>query len=77
MVITYYVKSDKLPNESKDFVKEIRNILRDGFPEHKIEVECKVHRVSYTKDDYGIGCMLLGEGVVWDIGTVGEKVEEP
>ena len=29
-----------------------------------------------TKDDYGIGCICLGNGVVWDCGTVGEKVTE-
>lgn len=76
VVITYYIKTDKLPNESKDFIKEVKNILHANFPESKVEVSVKIHRVSYTKDDYGIGCMVLGEGLVWDVGTVGEKIEE-
>ena len=29
-----------------------------------------------TKDDYGIGCLCISEGAVWDCGTVGEKVAE-
>lgn len=77
VVVTYYIKGDKLPNASKDFIKEIRNLLKQGFPDRKFDIDVKIHHVSYTKDDYGIGCMVLGEGLVWDIGTVGEKIEEP
>lgn len=29
-----------------------------------------------TKDEYGIGCLILGNNLVWDIGTVGEKAKE-
>lgn len=36
----------------------------------------KHQKVFNTKDDYGIGCLILGEGMVWDVGTVGEKIAE-
>jgi hypothetical protein len=37
----------------------------------KIEFDIKAEKVFNTKDDYGIGCMVLGRNLVWDIGTVG------
>lgn len=36
----------------------------------------KTQKVFCTKDEYGIGCLILGQDLVWDVGTVGEKVKE-
>ena len=36
----------------------------------------KHQKVFNTKDEYGIGCMVLGQNLLWDVGTVGEKVKE-
>lgn len=57
-------------------MREVKNLLGQFFPNHKVDVNIKIHKVSYTKDDYGIGCMLIGDGCVWDCGTVGERVQE-
>lgn len=77
MIITYYVKDNKVPGSSKDFRKDIKKLLSVGFGEDaKIEFTVKAQKVFCTKDEYGIGCLILGENLVWDIGTVGEKVTE-
>lgn len=52
-------------------MREVKNMLGQYFPNHKVDVNIKIHKVSYTKDDYGIGCMLVGDSCVWDCGTVG------
>jgi len=73
VVITYYLKSGELPNSSKQLVRDIKAILKETFPDDKIEVDAKPFKVSCTKkDQYGIGCMVLGDGLIWDVGTVGE-----
>ena len=36
----------------------------------------KTQKVFCTKDEYGIGCAIFGENIVWDVGTVGEKISE-
>lgn len=77
VIITYYVKDNKVPGSSKDFRKNIKKLLTLAFGEEvKIEFTVKAQKVFCTKDDYGIGCLILGENLVWDIGTVGEKVTE-
>jgi RNA 3'-terminal phosphate cyclase (ATP) len=77
VVITYYVKDTKPPGSSKDFRKEVKRILAHAFGEDcKIEYEVKHQKVFNTKDEYGIGCIVTGENLVWDVGTVGEKVKE-
>lgn len=76
VLIKYYVKGGKLPAAANNFKNEVRNILETAFPEQKVKVELKMEKVFLTKDDYGIGCLCLGDGVVWDVGTVGEKVTE-
>jgi RNA 3'-terminal phosphate cyclase (ATP) len=76
-VITYYVKDNKLPASSKELRKEVKRILGQAFGEEaKIEIEVKTQKVFCTKDEYGIGCLILGQDLVWDVGTVGEKVKE-
>ena len=76
VVITYYVKGHKLPAAANNLKNSVKNILEAAFPETKVKIELKVESVFLTKDDYGIGCLCLGNGVVWDCGTVGEKVTE-
>ena len=77
VVITYNVKDNKLPGSSKEFRKDIKKLLGLGFGEEtKIEFTVKTQKVFCTKEDYGIGCLILGENLVWDVGTVGEKVTE-
>ena len=38
VVITYYVKDNKLPNSSKDFRKDILKLLEQHFPETKVKL---------------------------------------
>ena len=38
VVITYYVKENKLPNSSKDFRKDILKLLEQHFPETKVKL---------------------------------------
>ena len=72
MVITYYVKDNKVPGSSKEFRKEVKKLLERGFGEdNKIAFTVKAQKVFCTKDDYGIGCLILGENLTWDMGTVG------
>lgn len=56
--------------------KDIKKILGQAFGEDNLEFVIKTQKVLCTKDDYGIGCLVLGENLVWDMGTVGEKVSE-
>jgi RNA 3'-terminal phosphate cyclase len=77
VVITYYTKDNKVPGSSKEFRKDIKKLLNTAFGEDaKIEFTVKSQKVFCTKDDYGIGCLIFGENIVWDVGTVGEKVTE-
>lgn len=77
VIITYYVKDNKLPGSSKELRKEVKKILGLGFGEdNKVEFTVKTQKVFCTKEEYGIGCLILGENLVWDVGTVGEKVTE-
>lgn len=46
------------------------------FGDEKIEIAVTSQKVFCTKDDYGIGCMIIGDNLVWDVGTVGEKITE-
>lgn len=72
MVITYYVKDTKPPASSKEFRKDVKKILANAFGEDcKIDIEVKHQKVFNTKDEYGIGCLVLGQNLVWDVGTVG------
>lgn len=61
VVITYYVKDTKVPGSSKDFRKDVKKILSNTFGEDcKIDFEVKHQKVFNTKDEYGIGCMVIG-----------------
>jgi hypothetical protein len=61
VVITYYVKDTKVPGSSKEFRKDVKRVLNNAFGEDcKIEFEVKHQKVFNTKDEYGIGCMVLG-----------------
>ena len=72
VIITYYIKDRKPPGSSKDFSKEVKKLLCQSFGQNvKIEMVVKAEKVFNTKDDYGIGCLVLGKNLVWDVGTVG------
>jgi RNA 3'-terminal phosphate cyclase len=63
--------------KKKDFEKEIKKILKASLPEQQIEVVSQIQIVAQSKSSkYGIGCLVLGDGVVWDCGKVGEEVAE-
>jgi hypothetical protein len=48
--------------------------LTQSFGENiKIQFDIKAEKVFNTKDEYGIGCVILGNKLLWDVGTVGEK----
>jgi hypothetical protein len=69
------VKDNKLPGSSKELRKDVKKILNQAFGEDcNIEFIVKTQKVFCTKDEYGIGCLILGDNLVWDVGTVGEKV---
>lgn len=61
VVITYYVKDNKVPGSSKELRKDVKKILGQAFGEdNNIEFIVKTQRVFCTKDEYGIGCLVLG-----------------
>lgn len=51
MVITYYVKDNKVPGSSKELRKDVKKILDQAFGEdNKVEFVVKTQKVFCTKD---------------------------
>lgn len=78
VTITYYLKKNNLPETHSELKKGIKRMMREAFGEQlDLDIEIKVEVTSGTKtDNYGIGCILQNEHVVWDCSKVGEPASE-
>lgn len=53
-------------------------MMREAFGEQlELDIEIKIEQTAGTKtDNYGIGCVLRNDLVIWDCSKVGEPATE-